>query len=80
MLRLLVLQAVTNFWEHGRQKELDDGKRLMDAVKSAGNKKLFWSGLEPDKKVSNGKYTKVEHFDTKVSPGPTFETVLLLIA
>lgn len=38
----------------------------MDAVKSAKNKKIFWSGLEPVEKVSGGKYTKVEHFDTKV--------------
>ncbi|KAG7529895.1 hypothetical protein FFLO_05343 [Filobasidium floriforme] len=57
--------AVTNFWEHGRSKELADGKRLMDAVKSAGTKTVYWSGLMPVHKLSGGKYTKVEHFDTK---------------
>ena len=61
-------QAVTNFWEHGRSKELADGKRLMDAAKSAGTKKVYWSGLMPVQKLSGGKYTKVEHFDTKVRP------------
>jgi len=59
---------VTNFWEHGREKEVADGRRLMDIVKSAGVKKMYWSGLEPVSKVSNGKYTKVEHFDSKVGP------------
>lgn len=62
-------QAVTNFWEHGRSKELADGKRLMDAAKSAGTKKVYWSGLMPVHQLSGGRYTKVEHFDTKVSPG-----------
>lgn len=40
----------------------------MDAAKSAGTKKVYWSGLMPVHELSGGKYTKVEHFDTKVSP------------
>jgi saccharopine dehydrogenase-like NADP-dependent oxidoreductase len=67
-------QAVTNFWEHGREKEVADGRRLMDVVKSAGIKKIFWSGLEPVSKVTNGKYTKVEHFDSKVRRPCSFTT------
>ncbi|KAJ9106020.1 hypothetical protein QFC19_003356 [Naganishia cerealis] len=58
--------AVTNFWEHGREKELADGRRLMDAAKQVGTKTFYWSGLEPVSKITSGKYTKVEHFDTKV--------------
>ncbi|KAJ9125650.1 hypothetical protein QFC22_000612 [Naganishia vaughanmartiniae] len=57
--------AVTNFWEHGAEKEIADGKRLMDAAKEVGTKTLYWSGLMPVSKISSGKYTKVEHFDTK---------------
>jgi hypothetical protein len=60
---------VTNFWEHGAAKEVEDGKRLTDAVKAGGVKLFVWSGLEPVSKISKGKYTKVEHFDTKVSGG-----------
>jgi hypothetical protein len=68
-LRLALGQGVTNFWEHGAAKEIEDGKRLSDAVKRGGVKLFIWSGLEPVSKVSKGKYTKVEHFDTKVCGG-----------
>ncbi|KAJ9115148.1 hypothetical protein QFC24_007059 [Naganishia onofrii] len=57
--------AVTNFWEHGAEKEIADGKRLMNAAKEVGTKILYWSGLMPVSKITSGKYTKVEHFDTK---------------
>jgi hypothetical protein len=48
----------------------------MDAAKSAGTKKVYWSGLMPVQKLSGGKYTKVEHFDTKVSPGSGRRSVM----
>lgn len=38
----------------------------MDAVKAANVGKMFWSGLMDVFKVSGGKYTKVEYFDSKV--------------
>ncbi|KAI5452805.1 hypothetical protein NCC49_000550 [Naganishia albida] len=61
-----IVFGVTNFWEHGAEKEIADGKILIDAVKSTpGIKTFIWSGLEPSKEISHGKYTKVEHFDTK---------------
>lgn len=38
----------------------------MNAAKEVGTKTLYWSGLMPVSKITSGKYTKVEHFDTKV--------------
>ncbi|GHJ86534.1 hypothetical protein NliqN6_2936 [Naganishia liquefaciens] len=59
--------GVTNFWEHGAKKEIEDGKILINAIKQnlSTIKTFIWSGLEPVRKISNGKYTHVEHFDTK---------------
>lgn len=55
------------FREHGAKKEIADGEILIDAIKTTPSIKTFiWSGLEPSSKISNGKFTKVEHFDTKV--------------
>ncbi|KAJ7793757.1 NAD(P)-binding protein [Mycena olivaceomarginata] len=45
--------------------EVSEGKLLIDAAKAAGVKGIIWSGLVPVKKISGGKYTKVEHFDGK---------------
>ncbi|KAJ6490220.1 NmrA-like family-domain-containing protein [Mycena vitilis] len=37
---------VTNFWEHmDVQKEISEGKMLVDAAKAAGVKGIVWSGL-----------------------------------
>jgi hypothetical protein len=44
---------------------VSEGKLLIDAAKAAGVKGIIWSGLVPVKKISGGKYTKVEHFDGK---------------
>ncbi|KAM0755459.1 NmrA-domain-containing protein [Meredithblackwellia eburnea MCA 4105] len=58
--------GVTNFWETmDPEKEVRDGKLLVDVAKEAGVKLFIWSGLEPVTQVSNGKYTKVGHFDSK---------------
>ncbi|KAF7341889.1 NmrA domain-containing protein [Mycena sanguinolenta] len=56
----------TNFWEHGDgEKELSEGKMLVDAAKAAGVKGAIWSGLPAVKKISAGKYSRVAHFDRK---------------
>ncbi|KAJ7289378.1 NAD(P)-binding protein, partial [Mycena rebaudengoi] len=57
---------MTNFWDHcDKQREIDEGKLLIDAVKSAGVSRVVWSGLESPSTVSNGKYVNVLHFDGK---------------
>lgn len=63
------LQGVTDFWAHmSFDKEVEDGKRIVDAVKKAGVSTFIWSALEPVKELSKGTITGVEHFDSKVSP------------
>ncbi|KAK4704282.1 hypothetical protein P7C70_g1927, partial [Phenoliferia sp. Uapishka_3] len=58
--------GVTNFWETmDAEKEINQGKLLVNSAKEAGVKLFVWSGLEPVSKISKGKYTKVKHFDTK---------------
>ncbi|KAJ9107079.1 hypothetical protein QFC20_003804 [Naganishia adeliensis] len=61
-----IVFGVTNFWEHGAEKEISDGKILINAIKSTPSIKTFlWSGIESVSKISQGKYTHVQHFDTK---------------
>ncbi|KAJ6490213.1 NAD(P)-binding protein [Mycena vitilis] len=60
------LLLVTSFWEHANmQKEISEGKMLIDAAKAAGVKGIVWSGLVPVKKLSKGKHPHVYHFDSK---------------
>ncbi|KAJ7866460.1 NmrA-like protein [Mycena olivaceomarginata] len=57
---------VTNFWEHfSQEREISEGKMLIDATKAAGVKGVLWSGLPHVAKLSGGKYTKVANFDGK---------------
>ncbi|KAJ6518277.1 NAD(P)-binding protein [Mycena vitilis] len=57
---------VTNFWEHmNMQREISEGRLLIDAAKAAGVKGIVWSGLVPVMKLSGGKYPHVYHFDSK---------------
>ncbi|KAJ7764314.1 NAD(P)-binding protein [Mycena metata] len=57
---------VTNFWEHvTMEREISEGKLLIDAAKAAGVKGIIWSGLISVTKISGGKYTHVYHFDGK---------------
>ncbi|KAJ7191848.1 NAD(P)-binding protein [Mycena pura] len=57
---------VTNFWEHMNvEKEISEGKMLIDAAKAAGVRGIVWSGLPAVKKISGGKYSNVAHFDGK---------------
>ncbi|KAJ9116859.1 hypothetical protein QFC22_004516 [Naganishia vaughanmartiniae] len=62
-----IVFGVTNFWEHGAETEIAHGKNMIEAVKAnlSTIKTFVWSGVENVSKVSGGKYTKVEHFDTK---------------
>ncbi|KAG9001757.1 hypothetical protein FRB94_013689 [Tulasnella sp. JGI-2019a] len=58
--------AVTNFWEHqDMEREIAEGKMMVNAAKAANVRLLVWSGLEDFSKVSGGKYTHVQHFDGK---------------
>ncbi|KAJ7100522.1 NAD(P)-binding protein [Mycena epipterygia] len=57
---------VTNFWEHlNMEKEIAEGKLLIDAAKAGGVSRIVWSGLQSISKDSAGKYTHVWHFDSK---------------
>ncbi|KAF7341314.1 NmrA domain-containing protein [Mycena venus] len=59
---------VTNFWEHmDTTRESSEGKMLIDAAKAAGVKGIIWSGLQSPKNISEGKITRVVHFDGKAS-------------
>ncbi|KAF8176862.1 NAD(P)-binding protein [Mycena galopus ATCC 62051] len=59
---------VTNFWEHmNGEKEISEGKILVDAAKAAGVKGIIWSGLPNVTKLSGGKYTHVQAFDGKAA-------------
>jgi len=61
-----IVFAVTDFWAHlNKEKEVNDGKRLVDAAKAAGVDLFVYSGLPSFSKISSGKYTHVDHFDGK---------------
>ncbi|KZV94007.1 NAD(P)-binding protein [Exidia glandulosa HHB12029] len=61
-----IIFSVTNFWEHvDREREVAEGKLMVDAAKAAGAKLFVFSGLPSVSKLSSGKYTRVAHFDTK---------------
>ncbi|KAJ7159237.1 NAD(P)-binding protein [Mycena crocata] len=61
-----IVYLVTNFWEHANmQKEIDEGKMMIDAAKTAGVDRIVWSGLPDVTKASNGKFKHVFHFDSK---------------
>jgi len=54
---------MTNFWDPATMnKELEQGKKLVDAAKKAGVKHLIWSTLANVKKISN---LDVPHFTDK---------------
>jgi uncharacterized protein YbjT (DUF2867 family) len=60
--------AVTNFWEHlSKEREIAEGKLIVDAAKAVGVKLLIWSGLLDINKLSNGKYKNVDHYDGKAA-------------
>ncbi|KAI5918684.1 NmrA-like family protein [Camillea tinctor] len=58
--------AVTNYWEKVDQElEEQQGRNLADAAKEAGVKHYIWSSLLDITKLSNGKLSRVYHFDSK---------------
>ncbi|KAF7340425.1 NmrA domain-containing protein [Mycena venus] len=59
---------VTNFWEHvDVNREIAEGKLLIDAAKAGGVSGVVWSGLPSFTKISGGKYPHVWHFDGKAA-------------
>jgi len=48
-----------------KEKEIAEGKLLVDAAHAAGVTLLVWSGLESITEASKGKFTTVIHFDAK---------------
>ncbi|KAJ7431248.1 NAD(P)-binding protein [Mycena galericulata] len=59
---------VTNFWEHlDADREIAEGKLLIDAAKAADVAGIVWSGLPSFTKLSGGKYTHIWHFDSKAA-------------
>ncbi|KAJ2997917.1 hypothetical protein NUW58_g495 [Xylaria curta] len=58
--------AVTNYWEKLDAKlEEQQGRNIADAAKETGVKHLIWSSLLDITKLSNGKLSRVYHFDSK---------------
>ncbi|KPV78263.1 uncharacterized protein RHOBADRAFT_65887 [Rhodotorula graminis WP1] len=58
--------GVTNFWEHvDKDREVAEGKTLVDAALAAGVRLYIYSSLPSFDKASNGKYKNVHHFEGK---------------
>ncbi|GAP84338.1 hypothetical protein SAMD00023353_0701530 [Rosellinia necatrix] len=58
--------GVTNYWEKLDMKlEEQQGRNIADAAKETGVKHLIWSSLLNITKLSNGKLSRVYHFDSK---------------
>ncbi|KAJ7437090.1 NAD(P)-binding protein [Mycena galericulata] len=61
-----IIFTVTNFNEHmDKQREIAEGKLLVDTAKQVGAKLLIWSGLESLSALSGGKFSHVGFFDAK---------------
>ncbi|KAJ7334653.1 NAD(P)-binding protein [Mycena albidolilacea] len=61
-----IVFVVTNYWEHlDVNREVAEGKMLIDAAKAVGIGLFIWSGLESIINVSHGKYPNVHHFNGK---------------
>ncbi|KAF7342140.1 NmrA domain-containing protein [Mycena venus] len=57
---------VTNFWEHvDFDRELAEGKLLIDAAKAGGVSGIVWSGLPSLSKISGGKFPHAWHYESK---------------
>lgn len=58
--------AVTNYWEKmSKSLEIQQGKNIADTCKTLGVKHLVWSALPNVTKLTDGKLSAVEHFDSK---------------
>jgi len=61
-----IIFIVTNFNEHmDKQREISEGKMMVDIAKETGVKLLIWSGLESLSALSGGKFSRVGFFDAK---------------
>ncbi|KAJ6530700.1 NAD(P)-binding protein [Mycena capillaripes] len=59
---------VTNFPEHfSKEREISEGKLLIDAAKAGAASRIVWSGLPSVTKMSGGKYVHVYEFDGKAA-------------
>ncbi|KAK7055779.1 NmrA domain-containing protein [Favolaschia claudopus] len=57
---------VTNYFEHGdKQREINEGKLLIDASEAAGASRIIWSGLRSYDKLSGGRYPNAHQFESK---------------
>ncbi|KAM9305393.1 uncharacterized protein PAF06_013941 [Gastrophryne carolinensis] len=57
--------VVTNYWDHcNKEKEVNQGKRIVDLAKRLRLQHVVYSGLENVYKLTNGKL-EVPHFDSK---------------
>ena len=53
-------------WERSSQAvEIAQGKAMADAAVATGASLLIWSSLPHISKISNGKFTRIYHFDSK---------------
>ncbi|KAJ7684174.1 NAD(P)-binding protein [Mycena polygramma] len=59
---------MTNYWEHmDVDREINEGKLLIDAAKAAGVSRIVWSGLPSTAKLSGGKYVHVWYAEGKAA-------------
>ncbi|KAJ7607562.1 hypothetical protein FB45DRAFT_877728 [Roridomyces roridus] len=72
--RALTHVQVTNFWDPSvypgtpnGEREVTQGKNLVDAAEEVGIKFFLWSGTASSKVLSGGKYSDVYHIDTKAA-------------
>jgi len=57
---------MTDFWKHSdMEKEIAEGKMLIDAAIAAKVKLIVWSGLSAADKCSEGKFVHIDHFTGK---------------
>jgi hypothetical protein len=68
--------AMTDYWSLlDKNKEIAQGKTIVDACKKEGVKHLVWSSLPAVAKLSDGKFTGVAHFDSKATVEEYAESV-----
>ncbi|KAJ7735653.1 NAD(P)-binding protein [Mycena maculata] len=59
---------MTNWWVHfDTERDIAEGKLLVDAAKAGGASRVVWSGLPAISRLSGGKYPHVWHFDSKAA-------------
>ena len=68
--------AVTNYWEtQSKSTEIQQGKNIADISKAAGVTHLIWASLPAVTKLTEGKLTHVEHFDSKAEVEEYIESI-----